>query len=178
MAELSTLARPYAKAAFEFARAGDALDNWSVMLGFAAAITADDKVSALLEDPSLTQQQKADRVIGLCTGEMADHGENFIRILAENNRLALLPEIAGLFDQLKGSLEQSVDVNVSSAFELDDAQKQMLADTLGKMLSRKVSLSVEQDKSLIGGVVVRAGDLVIDNSVRGRLAKLAEAIGS
>ena len=178
MAELSTLARPYAKAAFEHAAAAGSLDSWSEMLKTAGAVTADKTMQTVLRSPALTSQQQADALVGVLGDSLDTAGQNFLKILAENKRLALLPEISTLFEEHKAALEQSVDVEVSTAFELDDATINNLSAALKSKLARDVKVSTVVDKDLIGGVYVRAGDVVIDSSVRGRLAKLAEAMGA
>ncbi len=178
MAELSTLARPYAKAAFEYAREHDALAGWSEQLGTAAAVVRDSSLAAVLDNPSLTAEQQARTVGDVCGDALGAEVRNFISILADNKRLALLPEIHSQFAQLKANLEKSVDVEVVSAFDLDDGARNKLADVLGRKLEREVKVTTTTDASLLGGVLIRAGDLVIDGSVRGRLNKLAEAMNS
>ncbi|GLK87309.1 F0F1 ATP synthase subunit delta [Pseudomonas turukhanskensis] len=176
MAELTTLARPYAKAAFEYAQAHQQLANWSAMLGLAAAVSQDATVQRVLTAPRLTSTDKATAFIEVCGDKFDAKVQNFIQVLAENNRLALLPQIADLFELLKAEQEKSVDVDVTSAFALNDEQQDKLAKVLSARLGREVRLHAAEDASLIGGVVIRAGDLVIDGSVRGKIAKLAEAL--
>ena len=178
MAELSTLARPYARAAFEYAADANELTQWSEQLATAAAVAATDKMAAVLASPSLTSEQQAEQFLTVCGDELNDKSQNFVKVLAENKRIALLPEIAALFDQFKANREKSVDVEVSSAFELDDAIQEKLAAGLKKNLERDVNLQTVIDKDLLAGVVIRAADVVIDGSVRGRLNKLAEAMNS
>ena len=178
MAELTTLARPYAKAAFEHAQAQQQLANWSAMLGLAAAVSQDDTMQRLLKAPRLTSAQKAATFIDVCGDKFDAQAQNFIRVAAENDRLQLLPEISSLFDLYKAEQEKSVDVEVTSAFALNQEQQDKLAKVLSARLSREVRLHATEDASLIGGVVIRAGDLVIDGSVRGKIAKLAEALKS
>ena len=178
MAELITLARPYAKAAFERAKAQQALAEWAEVLKAAGQVAADEATRQLLTDPGLAEQKKAE-VILECTGQsVSEEQRNFLMILADNRRLALLPEIATLFNSFRAELERTIDIDVSSAFELTDAQQQQLAQALSKKLDRNVRIDATLDKSLIGGLVVRTGDLVIDASVRGKLTKLAESLGS
>jgi F-type H+-transporting ATPase subunit delta len=178
MAELSTVARPYAKAAFEYARDSSALPQWSDQLATAAAVTLDSTMGAALNDPALTAEQQARALSDVCGDALSGEARNFIAILAANKRLALLPQIHALFEQYKANQEKSVDVEVVSAFDLADATRDRLADVLGKKLEREVKVRTSTDKSLLGGVLIRAGDLVIDGSVRGRLNKLAEAMNS
>ena len=176
MAELSTLARPYASAAFEYAREHSTLAAWSEQLAVVASVTLDSAIEAVLNSPSLTAEQQAKSVIDVCGDVLSPEAGNFIAILASNKRLSLLPEIYKLFSQYKANQEKSVDVDVVSAFDMDDETKDKLAAVLGKKLEREVKVSTSTDKSLLGGVLIRAGDLVIDGSVRGRLNKLAEAM--
>lgn len=178
MAELSTLARPYAKAAFEFAVAASDLASWSKQLAVAAGASQADKMVKVLASPSLTSEQQANCFIEVCGDELNAKGQNFIKVLAENKRLPLLPEIAALFEEFKSNREKSVEVEVSSAFELDASVQEKLATALSGKLEREVNLNSVINKDLIGGVVVRAADVVIDGSIRGRLNKLSEAMNS
>jgi len=178
MAELNTVARPYTKAAFEHARDKGNLDQWSNLLSLAAQAVQDSELAQLLGNPALTVEQKAELVAAVCEKQIDDAGKNFISLLAENRRLALLPEIAAQFGILKANLEKKVDVDLTTAFALNNAQQQKLAKALSSKLGREVKLTAQVDKSIIGGVVVRSDDLVIDGSVRARLAKLAEAMNS
>ena len=176
MAELTTLARPYAKAAFEYAQAHQQLANWSAMLGLAAAVSQDDTMQRVLKAPRLTSTEKATTFVEVCGDKFDAQARNFLSIVSENNRMELLPEIADMFELYKAEQEKSVDVDVTSAFALNDEQQDKLAKVLSARLGREVRLHAAEDASLIGGVVIRAGDLVIDGSVRGKLAKLAEAL--
>jgi len=178
MAELTTLARPYAKAAFEIALAGDDLTGWSKMLSVIAAVAADGKVKTLLTNPSLSTEQTSSALIDVCGDEVNAKGKNFISLLAENKRLTLLPEIFELFEALKANQEKSVDVEITTAFQISSEISESLASALSKRLQREIKLAMEVDQSLIGGAVSRAGDTVIDSSVRGKLSKLAESMKS
>jgi F-type H+-transporting ATPase subunit delta len=178
MAELSTLARPYAKAAFEHALGKQRLAQWSEQLATAAAVVADSAMERVLNNPSLTASQQAHTLTDVCGDILDDQVRNFINVLAENKRLPLLPQIYELFAQLKANQEKSVDVEVVSAFDLADEARDRLATALGRKLEREVKVRTSTDSNLLGGVLIRAGDLVIDGSVRGRLNKLAEALNS
>ncbi|SDW79510.1 F0F1 ATP synthase subunit delta [Marinobacter mobilis] len=178
MAELRTLARPYAKAAFQAAQDQQQLAEWSEALTVAGQITANEVIRQLLANPGMDEQKKADLILETAEVKVSDGVRNFFTILAENRRLALLPEIAALFNTYRADLERTVDIDVTTAFELSDEQQQKLAQALSTKLERQVSLAASMDKSLIGGVIVRTGDLVIDASVRGKLKKLAETLGS
>ena len=178
MAELSTLARPYARAAFEYALEQNALESWSQALSSAAAVSRDERVAAILASPAHTGDQLAEMLLSLCGDDFGGEQQNFMRVLSANKRLLLLPEICQLFDKLKSEQEKTVDVTVISAFALEDSTRQSLAQVLSKKLAREVNVETEVDASLLGGVLIRAGDMVIDGSVRGRLNKLAEAMNS
>ena len=178
MAELTTLARPYARAAFDSARAASQLQEWTQALAVAAAVVNEPKVKQLLTSPSLTAAQKSTAFTEVCGAELNDKFKNFVSVLAENKRLALLPFIQTLFLDLKSQLEKTVDVEVTTAFALSTEAKSQLTIALTKKLDRVVTLESTIDKSLIGGAIIRAGDTVIDGSVRGRLAKLTDAMNS
>ena len=178
MAELSTLARPYAKAAFEYAVGANDLSGWSSQLALAAAVSQADNMVKVLSSPSLTTEQQAQTFVDVCGEELTGAAKNFVKVLADNKRLPLLPQIAQLFDQFKSNREKSVDVEVSTVYELDADLQQKLASTLSSKLEREVNLKTNIEKDLIGGVVIRAADVVIDGSIRGRLAKLTEAMSA
>ncbi|CUB03659.1 F0F1 ATP synthase subunit delta [Marinomonas fungiae] len=178
MAELKTVARPYAKAAFEVARENGQVAEWANMLSILATATEAPKLHVALQNPAFSAQEKATALAEVCNEVITDAGKAYLLSLAENKRLTLLPAISELFEQFKLNYEKAVDVVVTSAFALTAEQEQTLAASLGTKLDRKVNLTSETDASLIGGVVIRTGDLIIDGSVRGKLAKLAEAINS
>jgi F-type H+-transporting ATPase subunit delta len=173
MADKSTIARPYARAAFEEARAHEALGPWSEALRVAAEVVKDPRVAALLGNPHVTPEQLAQLVTGIAAAKLGPHGANFVSTLAANRRLRFLPEISTRFDELKDAAEGVADVTVTSAAALNDAQRAKLAAALEKRLKRKVRLHCEVDAGLIGGAVVRSGDLVIDGSVSARLHRIA-----
>ena len=174
--ELTTCARPYAKAAFQHALDASALERWSQMLKSGAAVVRNNKVNVLLGTPSFTAEQKASALIEVCGDSLDDSGRNFVRTLADNKRLTLLPQIAELFEVFKAEQEQSIDVEVLSAFPLSGEQLEKLAGKLRGRLNSEVRMANVVDPGLIGGVVIRAGDLVIDSSVKTRLEKLADAM--
>ncbi|MEX0623992.1 F0F1 ATP synthase subunit delta [Saccharospirillum sp.] len=178
MAELSTLARPYAKAAFNAALDSKQLDAWSTQLSTLAAISQHETVDRLIANPELSAADKVRTLQQLAGDALNEGGSNLVSVLAENRRLALLTEISEQFEVLKAEQEKTADVLVTSAFSLSDSQQKTLADKLTAKFSRQVQLTVEIDESLLGGVVIRSGDTVIDGSVRGKLAKLAEAMNS
>lgn len=178
MAEWITLARPYANAAFTYAAEQNALGDWLRQLQLATGVAGSEKVKQVIASPSLTSEQQADTLIALCGDDLSEKVRNFVRALAANKRLPLLPEIAELFEQLKTQRENSVNVEIASAFPLDNAASERLAQALRSKLQREVTINTVVDKSLLGGVLVRSGDVVIDGSVRGRLEKLAKAMNS
>lgn len=173
MADKSTIARPYAKAAFEEARDRERLGPWSDALHTSAAVVGDARVEALLGNPRVTPEELAALVIEIASPQLDEEGRNFLRTLADNRRLALLPEIATRFDELKSEAEGIVDVTVTSAAPLDEPQQRKLAAALERRLGRSVRLQCATDPALIGGAVLRAGDLVIDGSLRRRLERIA-----
>jgi F-type H+-transporting ATPase subunit delta len=178
MAEQTTIARPYAKAAFMFAKEQNALDKWESMLATAAACMAEETVRKALDNPALGVARKAAVLADLCGDTIDDGFRNFLVQLAQNKRLGLLAIIAGLFHRLNAEQQQFADVELTSAYDLDDAEVSKLAASMAKRLGVQVRVSKQVDPSLIGGVVIRAGDTVIDGSVRGRLRKLAEQLNS
>ncbi len=179
MAELLTVARPYAKAAFEYARDKNALDAWSNMLGRVSLVVEDEQVKRLITSPKVKSEQK----VSLLTSMLSDKEdksdpsfERFLTLLTQKYRLVALKAIAEQFEKLRAEHEQRIDVTVTSAFKLDSKQKTKLTNALKKRLNREISITTQVDKTLIGGVVLRAGDTVIDGSVRGRLDRLSEAL--
>lgn len=178
MAELTTIARPYAKAAFLFAKEQDVLEQWEKMLGLAAAVAGDATMRAYLDQPELDEVTKIDAFAQVCGEELDENGRNFVTQLARNKRLSLLPVIQQLFHELLAEQQQFADVELISAFELDEDATQKLGAALKKRLDKEVNITTSVDPSLIGGVLVRAGDTVIDGSVRGRLNRLAEQLNS
>ena len=177
MAELTTIARPYAQAIFELAQATDRFKAWSEMLAFAAAVSQDEHMKLAIDSTRFTRPQLAALFAEVCGDQLDEQGRNLVRTLAENRRLALLPEIAAVYEVLRAEAERSIDAQVLSAYPVTGAQQQTIAAALAKRLGRTVRLHISTDKSLLGGAIIRAGDLVIDGSVRGRLAKLASAMG-
>ena len=173
MADKLTVARPYARAAFAEARGEDRLAPWSQALKVAAQVVQDPRVEGLLDNPRVTASELAELVIGIAGADLGKHGENFVRTLAANRRLAYLPEISAQFEVLKDAAQGVADVTVTSAAVLDAAEQKKLAAALEKRLKRKVRLHTEVDPGLIGGAIVRAGDLVIDGSLSTRLERIA-----
>jgi F-type H+-transporting ATPase subunit delta len=173
MAERITTARPYAKAIFALARQGGKLAETSAGLRRAAEVVVDPRVHALLGSPHVTAAQLAELVSGVAGSGLDEHSRNFVSLLAQNRRLGFLPEIAALFEQMKADVENAVDVEVIAATRLSPDQESRYAAALQKKLGRAVRLHTKVDDSLIGGAVLKAGDLVIDGSIKGRLERLA-----
>lgn len=178
MSNTITLARPYAKAAFEFANAAKKVDAWSSMLNFVATLVAQAEVVKQLNNPQLNKEGKVAFLKQLCEDNADADMVNFLHVLGENDRLSQLPTIAELFAVLKAEQERSLVVEVESAFELSAAQLKTLAAALSKRLDRTVEPKATVNPALIGGLHIRAGDLVIDGSIRGKLGQLAEALKS
>ena len=178
MADLSTVARPYARAIFEHAQDENALDDWAGRLAFWAAVASNDEMTARLDDPALTASDQAGMFEAVVADGLDDAGRNFIRLLAQNDRLQAIPDIFLMFEELRGRAQGEIEATVTSAFPLDDAQKTKLSDALSKRLGRTVRLVTEIDRDLIGGAIIRAGDLVIDGSLRGRAEKMQHALAS
>jgi F-type H+-transporting ATPase subunit delta len=173
MAERTTTARPYAKAIFALARKGNKLAETSAGLIRSAEVVADPRVRALLGSPHVSAAQLAELVNGVAGDSLDENGRNFVSLLAQNRRLGFLPEIAALYEQMKAEVENAVDVEVTAASPLSADQESRYAAALQKKLGRSVRLRTKVDGSLLGGAVLKAGDLVIDGSIKGRLERLA-----
>jgi F-type H+-transporting ATPase subunit delta len=176
MAEPSTIARPYAEAAFRLADEGGALAKWSEMLAALALVAHDGRVRAAVADPDLSDAKAAGLFISILSGKLSGDVENFVCVLAENGRLDLLPEIRSQFEALKNEREGVLEAEVHSAFELSDTQVADLVQRLEKKTQRKVRIKVQIDKDLIAGVRVVLGDKVIDGSARAQLGALETAL--
>lgn len=176
MAEPSTIARPYAEAAFKLADAQGKLAEWSATLANLAAVAADARVRTAVGDPNLSAAKVAGLIIAILAGKLSGDAENFVRVLAENGRLGVVREIRTHFEALKNDREGTVEAEVVSAFELDKRQVADLVSLLEKSTGRKVKARVSVDQALIGGVKVVIGDKVIDGSARAQLAALENAL--
>jgi F-type H+-transporting ATPase subunit delta len=173
VAERATIARPYAKAAFEYARETNAFAAWSQGLESAAQIVADPSVAPLTKSPQWPVASLVSLITDVAGAKLDAGMQNFVRVLAENRRLLLLPEIAAHYEELRAAVENTLDVEVISAVTLSDAQADKLKQALSTRLKRTVRMQNSVDSTLLGGAVVRAGDLVIDGSLKGRLERLA-----
>ena len=178
MINTQTLARPYAKAAFEFASAAGQTESWSKMLSLACLAVDVPEVSALLSDPRLTSESKVKELVRLLGDDTDEAFRNFVRSLGENDRLSVLPTVSELYEDIKAQAEKTLEAEIETAFELSTAQLQTLAAALSKRRDRTVNLQQAVNPALIGGVVIRAGDVVVDGSVRGKLSQLAESLKS
>lgn len=172
MSERVTLARPYAEAAFSLAQERKDLAKWSQMVRMLGDIVRDAQMQTVIDNPRITRERIAGLAIDVGGSQFTTEAQNFIRLLAQNQRLQLAPEIAELFDALKAAVEKTVEADVTSAVTLDDKQIQTIAQALKKRLGREVHVRATVDTSLVGGMVIRADDLVIDGSVTGRLRAL------
>ncbi len=176
MSEAITIARPYAQAAFDTAQKQNDLKGWSdTLLAGAEAVSSPD-LAKLIASPRATAKQIEEVMRALCGTKAGSSQDNFIRLLAENRRLDVLVEIAAIYELLRAEAEKALEVTVASAFELNDAQKQKITAALTKRMNRKITLNCQTDKQLVGGIVIRAGDKVIDGSVRARLGEMANAL--
>jgi F-type H+-transporting ATPase subunit delta len=178
MAEAATLARPYAKAAFEAARDAKQLPAWSEALRLGAALTVDAEIADLITNPRLSLDQVVSLFAGLADQAVDAHWLNFIRLLATNKRLEVLPDILVQYEALRAQYENEIDVQVTSAVAMSATDQAKLAQALHARFKREVRMTLGIDATLLGGAVIRAGDLVIDGSVKGRLQRLSATLGS
>jgi F-type H+-transporting ATPase subunit delta len=172
MAELATIARPYAEAAFGLARDEQALPAWSDMLKFASSIVADDRVAKALDNPRLDSGAKEALLLSIAGDRFNEPARNFIRLLVESERVTLLPQIAAMFETLKDDAESTAKATIESAFALTDAQLAQMQQALEKRFGRKIETTVSVNPDLIGGARVTVGDAVLDGSVQAKLAAM------
>ncbi|RUO80972.1 F0F1 ATP synthase subunit delta [Idiomarina tyrosinivorans] len=177
MSELTTVARPYAKAAFDFAQEHKAIEQWQDMLAFAAAVAEDEHMVSFLSAAN-NVDKVAETFINVCGDQLDAHGANFIKVLAANGRLIALPEVKAMFDELVAQQSQQLTVDVISPAKLLKAQQTAITEALEKRFGGKVKLNCSVDKNIIGGLVIKAGDTVIDGTLRGKLERLAHALQS
>ena len=176
MAENSTIARPYAQAAFDIAQEKSDLKAWSDMLHNIAAVSSDAAMSDMIGNPSIEREKITDIIIDVCGDTLNDRGKNFVKVLAENGRLNVAVEIAQGYEEHRAEAEKTVEAEVTSAFPLSDIQITSVKDALKKRLGREVNLVTKIDETIVGGAIIRAGDLVIDGSVSGQLEKLTNSL--
>ncbi|MBU6382074.1 MAG: F0F1 ATP synthase subunit delta [Betaproteobacteria bacterium] len=175
MAEPSTIARPYAEAAFQQAKQASDLAGWSRMIARLAAGLQDPATSRILANPAFASEKLVQVLAEVCGAYSAEQ-KNFLQLLVSNERLAVAAPLADAFEALRNAHEQVVDAHIVSAFPLDALQQQSLMDVLRAKYGKQVKLSVEVDESLIGGVVIQIGDEVMDASIRGKVSQLADAL--
>lgn len=176
MSELSTLARPYAEAVFRMAQGENDLAAWSQRVQSLALIVSDPQLSRLVADPAVPAERIASLIIDVAGGDLGERGGNFVKVLSENGRLTLLPEIGVQFEALKANAEGTLEATITSAQELTQAQIDDLVAGLKARFDRAVNVQVALDPELIGGAVIAIGDQVIDGSVKGRLQRMAFAL--
>ena len=176
MAESATIARPYANAAFAMAKRDEALAHWSQALSTLAAASGDQKVRAMLDSPEISDEEKASRLSEICSDELDERTIQFVHVLAQNKRLGILSEIQGQFELLLAAEQQVLDVAITSAYPVSDKEAGMLSQSLAAKYAKEVNLTTDVDEGLIAGAIIRAGDTVIDGSLRGKLDKLTETL--
>jgi F-type H+-transporting ATPase subunit delta len=175
--EATTIARPYAEAVFDRAEESGKLSDWSDMLSFLTAVVESKELAPVIGNPLIEQKALVSLLLEIAGDKVDQEGGNLIKVLVENNRLKVLPEINALFEALKADKERISKVHVTSAFALDAAQEKLIAEALKAKLGRDVTITSEKNPDLIGGIHIRAGDMVIDGSVRGQLQQLANELG-
>lgn len=176
MSERSTVARPYAQAVFEIAQADSDLPGWSSMLELVVEVASNEDVQLLLDNPRVDKQAVIELLLEVCGERLTNSGRRLLQVLAANRRLGLLPDIARQYEQLRAEAEKTLDAELISAMPVSDEQRQKVAASLRRRLGREINLVCKTDPQLLGGAIIRAGDLVIDGSARGRLRKLASAM--
>jgi F-type H+-transporting ATPase subunit delta len=176
MAELTTIARPYAEAAFRLAREGNALPVWSEMLRLVSAVVAEPKVATALDNPNLAAGDKQALLLSLCGDRLNGEGRNFVRVLVEADRMALMPQILEMFGTLKDEADGVARARIDSAFELSEAQLATLTAALAKRFGKRIEATVTVDPALIGGARITVGDTVIDGTVQAKLAAMAHQL--
>lgn len=173
MSEFQTIARPYAQAVFDLARTGGNYEDWSQALAWVSVIAADDQVQDLAQNPRVDDAELVTLFEDIAGDQLFDQARNFLKLVVANDRIFALPSIATQFEAKRAEAEGTIEAELISAQEVTDAQRTALAQSLARKLGREVSLRVVEEPDLIGGAVLRAGDMVIDASVKGRLQKLA-----
>ncbi|HCT98853.1 MAG TPA: F0F1 ATP synthase subunit delta [Methylococcaceae bacterium] len=176
MNEIATLARPYAVAVFKRAKETNSSKQWSKKLSFLAMVLGDNKLAGMIDDPKVGKSNLLALLLDICADQLDQEGINFLTLLIENNKLSLIPAIAALFETYKAEDEGFIDIDVTTAYAFSKEAKQDFNAALEKSFGKKVNMKVAVDSSLIGGVLVRAGDQVIDGSVRGQLQQLAQRL--
>ena len=177
MADYTTSARPYARAVYTLATETSTVDDWSEALALMAAVAADPAMQGVLDKPQLSKQQKGELLLRVLSDKLNQQQQNLVRLMAENGRLRALPEVADQFEIYRAEAEGKVDAEVISAFALTSEQERAITEMLKSKLGRDVSITTSIDESLIGGVVIKAGDTIIDGSMKSQLESLAITLG-
>ena len=175
--DTSTIARPYAEAVFARASESDKLDAWADLLALLAGLVTDPELRRIIADPLFGRARLCDLIIQVCDDKLDEEGRNLVKLLVKNDRLLVVPQIVELYQKLKDESQQLLKVHVTSAYVLKPAQEKNIADALKARFGREITITTEKDPELIGGIHIRAGDTVIDGSVRGRLKQLANELG-
>lgn len=177
MADFTTIARPYASAVYKLAKQTSSLDAWSETLALMAMVVADTSMSKVLDNPELGREKKGEMLIHVMGDKLNGQQQNLVKLMAENGRLKAMTDLAEQYEAYRAQDEGKVDAEVLSAYELTGEQENKITEMLKKKLGREVTLSTKLDKSLIGGVVIKAGDTIIDGSMKARLESLAQTLG-
>ncbi|CAG21863.1 MULTISPECIES: F0F1 ATP synthase subunit delta [Photobacterium] len=177
MSDMTTIARPYAKAAFDFAVENGELAQWAEMLTFASEVVKNEAMQDILRS-GFSADKLTEIIVSVCDEQLNEFGQNLLKVMAENGRLTMVPAVSDEFLFLKNEHEKTIEADVISAVVLEDSQLVAISQKLEQRLERKVKLNCSVDETLIAGVVIRAGDLVIDNSVRGKLNRLSDTLQS
>lgn len=177
MSDFTTAARPYANAVYDTARENNALDSWSEALANLANVISDSQMSELLDNPELGKIQKGELVVQVLGEKLTEQQQNLVKLMAENGRLKLMPDVVEQFEVARAKAENKIDAEVISAFELTAEQTNELVNTLKNKLGCDITLTTTIDESLIGGVVIKAGDTIIDASMKSQLDSLALSLG-
>jgi F-type H+-transporting ATPase subunit delta len=177
MAEYTTSARPYARAVYARATETSSVESWGEALALLAAVAADASMQEILDKPQLSKEQKGELMLKVLSDKLNQQQQNLVRLMAENGRLRALPEVADQFEIYRAEAEGKVDAEVISAFALTSEQERAITEMLKSKLGRDVSITTSTDESLIGGVVIKAGDTIIDGSMKSQLESLAITLG-
>ncbi|SES80037.1 ATP synthase F1 subcomplex delta subunit [Nitrosomonas marina] len=178
MAEAVTVARPYAEAVYKLAVAKNKLSDWSNMLRDAADISQQEQIKGLIGNPVVSAKQLGELLLEIGKSRFNQEGRNFLLMLAENNRIGILPQISQLYEHLKSQHEGMLEATIISAFEMDSGQLKKLVASLERKFDRKIDAKVQVNPELVGGVIVEVGDEIFDASIRGKLQAMASALKS
>ncbi len=176
MAELAELARPYSEAVYKIAKEKGTAQKWSEMLEMLSLVMADQDISRAARNPRVGDDRFIVLLLDICDGKLNKEGVAFIKVLSENKRLGLVSKISEMYEQYRSDDEGYLTVELTSAFPVSDEDQKKLSETLGKQFGKEIRLNVEEDRSLIGGIIIRAGDKVIDGSVSGQIEQLAKQL--